>query len=182
MLAPDILLSRLLLIAALAWTGAVAPAQAGPPAAGHRAHVHGQAELDFVLDDAGFEAELRMPMDSLVGFERAPASEAERQALDQALATLKDPDRVLRATTAARCTGRLLAIQTPKWREGDSAHADVEARYRFDCAERARLMAAEVVVFEAFSRLRRIDTRSVDAYGARSQRLGRNARVAKLSR
>jgi hypothetical protein len=43
-------------------------------------------------------------------------------------------------------------------------------------------MAAEVVVFEAFSRLRRIDTRSVDAYGARSQRLGRNARVAKLSR
>lgn len=180
--APNILLSRLLLIATLAWTGALAPAQAGPPAAGHRAHVHGQAELDFALDEAGFEAELRMPMDSLVGFERAPASEAERQALDQALAALKDPDRVLRATTAARCTGRLLDIQTPKWGEGEATHADVEARYRFDCAERSRLMAAEAVVFEAFSRIRRIDTRSVDASGARSQRLGRNARVVKLSR
>lgn len=176
------LLSRLLLMAALACAGLIAPALASPSSAGHRAHVHGQAELDFALDETGFEAELRMPMDSLVGFERAPANESERQALDQALAVLKDPDRILRATTTARCTGRLLGIQTPKWGEGEGAHADVEARYRFDCTERPRLMAAEVVVFEAFSRLRRIDTRSVDASGARSQRLGRNARVVKLAR
>lgn len=175
-------LPRLLLIAALCFASPLPEAHGGPAGSGHRAHVHGQAELDLAIDESGFSAELRLPMDSLVGFERAPANSAEREAFDTALAALKDPDRVLKASTAARCTGRLLDLQTPKWAEGGATHADVEARYRFDCAERSRLVAAEVVVFQAFSRIRRIDTRRVDASGSGAQRLGRNARVVKLSR
>ena len=159
-----------------------AHAHGAAPGGGHRAHVHGQAELDLTIDRSGFDAELRIPMDSLVGFERPPGSPAEQLALDTALAALQDPNRVLRASTAAECAGRLVGIEKPKWEDGAGAHVDVEARYRFDCAQPGRLVAAEAAVFDSFSRLRRIDVRSIDDSGTRSQRLGRSARVVKLSR
>lgn len=175
-------LPRILLSLACLMLGGPAHAHGPSPSGGHRAHVHGQAELDLALDGSGFDAELRIPMDSLVGFEREPANASERQAVDTALAALSDPERVLRATTAARCTARLVGLEQPKWQDGGSLHGDIEVRYRFECAERARLAAAEVVIFDAFSRLRRIDVRSIDASGARAQRLGRSNRAVKLSR
>jgi hypothetical protein len=177
----DVLPGILLILSCVVF-GASAHAHGNPGGAGHRAHTHGQAELDLAIDESGFEAELRIPMDSLVGFERAPANDTERVNLDQALAVLKDPERVLRATATAGCTGRLIGLEQPTLDGGASGHHDFEVRYRFDCAERARLLGVEAIVFDAFGRLRRVEVRSIGDAGTRSQRLGRSSRVLKISR
>jgi len=151
----------------------------------HGAHVHGQAAIDLLLDGQGFEAELTIPLEVLVGFERAPRTPDEQAQLDRALAIIADPLRMLRPSTAAGCSARPTTVQAPYWTApaaGAEVHYDLVVRYRFDCKERERLAGVEVLAFEAFSRLRAVELRSVDERGARAQRLGRTARIAKLSR
>jgi hypothetical protein len=151
----------------------------------HGAHVHGQAAIDLLLDGQGFEAELTIPLEVLVGFERAPRTPDEQAQLDRALAIVADPARMLRPSTAAGCSARPATVKAPDWTAavaGADAHHDLVVRYRFECKERERLAGIEILAFEGFSRLRAVELRSVDERGARAQRLGRSARIAKLSR
>jgi hypothetical protein len=173
--------------AALAWMlalglGAPAGASAHGPGGSNRAHVHGEAALDIAVDAAGFSAELRMPMDTLVGFERAPNRREEQDALHRALERLKTVQQILRPSAAAQCSGRLDRLDLPQWNTASDVHLDIEASYRFDCASNHRLVTIEVALFDSFSRLARVDTRAVDAHGTRAQRLTRNTRVLNLTR
>ncbi len=69
----------------------------------HDAHVHGIAALNLALEGQEVHVELDSPAANLVGFEHAPSSEADHAALDKAVATLKDGDRLFRFNAEARC-------------------------------------------------------------------------------
>lgn len=174
-------LAHLLILLTCASTGSMTAHSAGSGHA-HGAHVHGEAQLDLVVDGRGFEAQLIIPMESLVGFERPPRSPDETQALERALSALKTAEKLLRPSTAAQCRGRLLELTRPDWSSASAGHADVQGTYRFECAQPDKLTGLEVMLFEEFRRLRRVDMRLVDASGTRAQRLGRNTRTVKLAR
>ena len=77
------------------------------------AHVHGEAILQLVIDDTGALATFKSPAADIVGFERHPETDAEKQAVADALAKLSDFTALITLPEAAGCTI-------------DDAHADFE--------------------------------------------------------
>ena len=69
----------------------------------HDAHVHGIAALNLALEGQEVHVELDSPAANIVGFEHAPSSEADHAALDKAVATLRDGDRLFRFNAEAGC-------------------------------------------------------------------------------
>lgn len=132
-------------------------AQAAP------AHEHGAARLDVAVEAGRITLGLEAPLDTLLGFERAPRTDAERRQTDAALATLKAADTLFRIDPAAGC--RLASVEFvsaalklgaagPEAHEG---HADIDAGFAFDCANAAQASFVEVGLFKAFPRLQRLD-------------------------
>ena len=72
-----------------------------PAVAQGHAHVHGQAQLEAVLDGAELQLTLTSPLDSIVGFEHKPRTAAQRQAAERALRTLVDPPQLFLVPAAA---------------------------------------------------------------------------------
>ena len=69
----------------------------------HGAHEHGRGTLDVAVEGEELVAELRMPAVNVIGFEHAPGTDAEREAVRQALARFKDPAAVLVPSPDAEC-------------------------------------------------------------------------------
>ena len=63
------------------------------------------------------------------------------------------------------------------WLEGGAKkgvepdHAELEARFAFQCQDAAKLQGLEVRLFDAFRGLRQLDLQTVTAKGQKSQRL-----------
>ena len=69
----------------------------------HGTHEHGVASLTLAIEGTVMQVELESPAMNLVGFEHAPTSDAERKALDDALAVLADWGRLFRVPEEAGC-------------------------------------------------------------------------------
>lgn len=165
------MVARPLVPVCLALAGTLAQAQ--PPAA----HAHGVARLQVTLDGRALELSLRTPLDNLLGFERGPRNDKERQAVRSMAQRFHAPAGLFRPSPAARCVPgdstlssaviepTLLAAATAKALPAAPAsadvrndgHAELDATVRFDCADPAALQGVEVLLFQAFARLRRID-------------------------
>ena len=140
-----------------------APAQAG------KAHVHGQGVLDVAIEGDTITLVLALPLEVLVGFERAPRNEAERAALAAAEQRLREPAGLFVPSAAAACSARAAEVDMPVLGAGE--HADVVAQYRFACAAPAALKGIEAAVFAHFPRLHRLDTQRIGPRGQGGQRL-----------
>lgn len=68
-----------------------------------RTHIHGVGALNAALEGQEVHVEFNSPSANIVGFEHAPATEANHAALDRTLAMLKDGDRLFRFNDAAGC-------------------------------------------------------------------------------
>jgi hypothetical protein len=147
-------------------------------AQGHRAHVHGVARMTLTLDGAQMQAELELPLDTLVGFERAPKTPSERDAAAAALARLRDTANVLRITPDKACQVAEGQVQAPVL-EGGAAprdgHADALLSLRYTCSETAPPQRVEVLLFQAFKRIERIDVQMVLPQGQAKAVLRRTA-------
>jgi len=129
----------------------------------HGAHVHGIAALNLALEGQEVHIELDSPAANTVGFEHAPSSEADHSALDKAVATLKDGDRLFRFNAEAGCrmekagvTSALLSGE----HEGET-HSDIEAAYHFECAQPGKLTQLNVELFEAFPGMEKLNVQYV---------------------
>jgi hypothetical protein len=144
------------------------------------AHVHGVAELRVVVDGAQLEAVLESPLDNLLGFERAPRTEAERAAVRAMVARLRQPATLFTPTPAARCTaGRVDIASTalPADLLGNSqpaiapagaakdAHADIDTTFRWRCEAPAELKGMETALLQAFPGLRTVKAQVVGPRG-----------------
>lgn len=154
------ILSTVTALAALACIG---------PAAAHKAHVHGQAQLTVAVDGSTLSITLDAPLDGFVGFERPPRTDAERKTAADALARLKDGSALFRPDAAAGCTLAEASVSAPVLEPGAKAageHADLEASYTFRCSSPQALRTVDIALFDTFRRLTRID---VQVAGARAQ-------------
>ncbi|GAL14222.1 cobalt-zinc-cadmium resistance protein CzcD [Vibrio astriarenae] len=78
-------------------------AQANDEFRQHGAHVHGEVEFNVAQDANELLIEIVAPGADVVGFERAPETEAEKQALQQAIATLEQPEQLFSFPANANC-------------------------------------------------------------------------------
>jgi hypothetical protein len=140
-----------------------APAEQAP-------HVHGHGELNVAFEGEVLSMELRVPAHDVVGFEHAPSTDAERQAVESKLAELADAKRWFVPSEEAGCTlhGLSLTLGGMSRRSGDldadhaahghahedqdsdgEGHSDLEGQYLFACSAPARLRSLKVHVLDA---------------------------------
>ena len=147
----------------------------------HGAHEHGAAELTVALDGQALVIELISPLDNLVGFEHAPANDAQRAALAEAGRLLSDADAMFALTAAAACRFEQADIESPSPTaalapaagHADAAHApptrgeheEVVVAYRYTCLQPAALQRIDVRAFARFPRLREIRAEHATARG-----------------
>lgn len=168
-------------------------AQGHSPAHSHgasaHAHVHGQLELDVAIEGPAISIELRSPLDNLIGFERAPRTEVEKNTVDQTLALLRAADQLFRIDPAAGCKLGPVTLQAPvlglggapapanapAGAAGADEHADLHGRFAFNCTSAEQAKYIELDFFKAFKNARQIDAQIVTAKGQYKRSLKRPA-------
>jgi hypothetical protein len=122
----------------------------------HEAHEHGKAVLDVAVDGGRVDLRLATPAINVLGFERAPRTEAEKKAAADAAALLRRHAQLFAFPVAARCTAGAAELTAPAWGTAagkhdhdhdhdakgghdESGHADYQARWTFTCAAPAAL-------------------------------------------
>jgi hypothetical protein len=148
-------------------------------------HSHGVGHLNASLEGDVFSVELELPLESLLGFERAPKSAQDLARVRELATLLRSGDSLLLPSPAAGCalsgvslasaaiSPELLGEKATSAAAGASEqeHADLDAHYRFKCARPAELKRLEVAFFDTFKRLRVIEARLVTSKVQRAARL-----------
>lgn len=134
-----------------------------------KAHEHGAAKLDIAFEAGKLSIALETPLDNLLGFERAPRTDAERKAADAAVATLKAGDKLFGIDPAALCTLGKVEVESAPLKQGAAAakadeHGDLDASWEFSCKGGAPAFV-EVGLATAFKRMGRIEVQTVTAKG-----------------
>ncbi|MGJ3703920.1 DUF2796 domain-containing protein [Variovorax sp. AFSI2.2] len=143
------------------------------------AHVHGQLKLDVAIDGPTVVINMETPLDNIVGFERAPKTDAEKKTAEDAVAQLRAADKLFAIDPAANCklgpvdlrSGALgLGKPDPSEPEG---HADLDATFSFNCTNAAAAKFIDVNLFAAFKGTRQIDAQIASAQGQFKRQLKR---------
>jgi hypothetical protein len=180
---------RRLLIGLLAL--AFAPAALAQPA--HAPHEHGVAELRVGMDGQILLVEFESPLDNLVGFESAPRTKAQRDALAAAEQQLTRFEGLFILPAAAACTVKETKLHLAGSEADDDhdhdhsdkddhggTHSDMQATYQLQCAAPQALTAIEVKVFDAFPRTFRIRAEIAIPRGQNSLTLSPSKRTLPL--
>lgn len=154
-----------LVLLALSALSFVTPVIAGP------AHVHGEAKLEIIVESNELAIHFESPLYGLLGFERAPRTAAEKQAVQTMKAMLEDTARIFSLPPEAGCTAQAAKISSPVFADkGAAGHLDLDADYRWQCNKPAALRAIDTRLFAEFPRMKRI---KVDFAGPTGQKSGR---------
>lgn len=146
---------------------------------GAKAHVHGNAEMQVVVDGKQLVIDLQSPLDSLVGFEHAPRTEKQKQAIKAMDERFAAPATLFVPTPEAKCTAEPGILNLPfsadgaanKGKQDKDVHSELEATIRFQCEQPAELKGMEVRLFDAFTRMHRLEVQAVSPRGQSAARL-----------
>jgi len=133
-----------------------------PAWSAEHAHQHGVISLNATLEGEVLSLDLDAPLDSLLGFERAPRTAAERAAAAALLKTLGPGTSMWQPNPEAGCVLTQAKVEAPVLQQAQTPapageHADLEASYQYRCAQPARLTGLQHGLFNAFARLQRIE-------------------------
>jgi hypothetical protein len=151
------------------------------------AHQHGVASLDVAVEPGRVTLDLDTPLDNLLGFERAPRTDAERERAAAVVKKLNAAEGLFRIDSSAGCTlAKVTLVSAPLGlgtavvdKEG---HADLQGRFEFTCKAGNKAGFVEVGLFDAFSSLKRIDLQVVTPRGQLKATLVKPASRVALAR
>ena len=145
------------------------------------AHVHGQLKLDVAVDGPTVVIDMESPLDNIVGFERAPKTDAEKKLVEEAVAQLRAADKLFIVDPAANCKlgpvdlrSGALGLGNPDPSE-PVGHADLDATFSFNCTNAAAAKFIDLNLFSVFKGLRQIDSQIATAQGQFKRQLKRPA-------
>jgi hypothetical protein len=149
------------------------------------AHVHGAAKMQLAVDGNTLELELISPLDSLLGFEHAPRTGKQRNAVHAMTEKFRKPESLFVPTAAARCTAGPAQLTSPvtngdmppKERKQEDGHGELEAVITFRCESPSALKDLDVKLFEAFPQLHRLQVQIVGPRGQSAATLTPKRRV-----
>ena len=95
---------------------------AAPAIAQQSAHVHGIASMNLAINDDELQIEFISPAESIVGFEYEPDTDAEREAVAEAIALLRSPENLFDLPASAECA--LHEVEAERHAEGDHDEHD----------------------------------------------------------
>lgn len=142
----------------------------------HDAHVHGVGELEMVQEGQRLSISMYSPLHNLLGFERAPRTDAERARMKAVNSQLRGGG-LFTFTPAAQCQGSEVRVRSEVLNphvhahEGkdahthDGEHSDVKVIWEFECANPAALKEVKVNLFQVFPRFEALQTQAIFAKG-----------------
>jgi hypothetical protein len=152
-------------VAALPLICAAVAQAAGP------AHVHGAAKLDIAIEPTRISVQMEMPLENLLGFERAPRTDAERRQADSVVTRLRAATAMFAIDPAAQCKPAQVELSSAPLKLGksepeaaDAGHADVDGTFAFDCRDASKAAYIDVGLFE-FARLQKLEVQIVAPRG-----------------
>ncbi|HSW05940.1 ZrgA family zinc uptake protein [Aquabacterium sp.] len=167
------------------WLGAVLLMAPLAGQAQQSAHVHGAVRLDVAVDAASVSLQLEAPLDSLLGFERAPRSDAERRAVEALRVQLAQAAALFAVDAGAGCVAQAPVIKSALLDGAAKAgeHADLEASYLLRCRQPGVLKVIDLNgLMTAFSRIQRVEVQVATPGGQLKQTLKRPQAMVRLTR
>ena len=167
------------ILSALLVTGpALAADKNAPP---HKAHQHGTAQLQVSLEGGVLQIALEGPAENFLGFEHAPRTDAQKATAARVEQQLKQPAQLFTPVAAANCQAQAPRVELKLPPPGSKeAHSEVEAEWRWQCAQPAALGHVDVGLFKAFPRLKELRVQIVTAQGQKTAVLKPGAPRLKL--
>ncbi|KUM37925.1 ZrgA family zinc uptake protein [Pseudomonas sp. EpS/L25] len=138
------------------------------------AHVHGESHLDMAQTDTGLELQWRSPAADLVGFEHAPRSQAEKDAVAALRQALENPQALVKLPAAAECKLAEATAVSPLFAADTktSGHLDVEASMSFSCSKPAALDSLDLTGwFAHFPNSHSVEVQAIVASGQQGAEL-----------
>ena len=120
------------------------------------AHEHGVASLNVALDGQTLEIQLQSPAMNLVGFEHEAKSEADKAKVAAARQHLEQPQALFALPIEAKCALQDSELDSPLFgghaheeheHADEHGHSDIDASYRFACANAEALKTLELGSF-----------------------------------
>lgn len=159
----------------------------------HEAHEHGTAKLNIAVDGAQVSLGLESPLANLLPFEHSPATPEQRAQVRDLARQMNQAEALFKLTPAAECrlTKAELASANldPALLEPEIAlapakasddgnknpektaseegeeHGDLDADFAFLCAKPEKLNSVDVLLFEAWPKMEKIEARAVTPKG-----------------
>lgn len=120
------------------------------------AHEHGVASLNVALDGQTLEIQLESPAMNLIGFEHEAKSDADKAKVASARKHLAQPQALFALPIEAKCALQESELDSPLFGAAEHAehehgdehgHSDIDASYRFACANAEALKTLELGSF-----------------------------------
>lgn len=153
-----------------------------------QAHQHGVAKLDIAIEPTRLTIQLESPLDNLLGFERAPRTDAERKQAAAAIARLRAAESMFRIDPSANCrlagvelSSSALRLGKPDPHEDKDGHADIDGSFEFECQDATKAAYIEVGLF-GFAHLQRLEVQVATPKGQFKRELKRPASRVVLSK
>jgi hypothetical protein len=132
-------------------------------------HEHGVASLNLALDGGKLEIGLQSPAMNIVGFEHAPSSAVDDNAIATARAQLENPAALFKLPAAAGCSLNAHELHSPlleKNAHEHDEHSDFDADYRFTCTQPEHLQRIDLSeLYRAFPSLLKVNVQLIGPNG-----------------
>jgi hypothetical protein len=155
----------------------------------HQAHEHGVGQLNIAIEQHQLHLELESPAMNIVGFEHKPRNEKQHKAVEQAVARLREGEKLFLTSHEAGCSLQQAQVDTSllegddehhhdgghdehhqhdahhEEEHGEEAHADFTASYRFECHKPEALKSITVKLFAAFPATEELEVQLLSGQG-----------------
>lgn len=151
--------------------------------AGNDNHIHGRGQAKVKITGNKVVIRLLLPVHSILGFEREPQSEEQRQALARAEAMLLQASNVVRLAVASKCQLASKALKVKRFKKKKHhKHADFVLTFKYRCVHPTALNKIQFTLFDNFPRLQNIDVVfSSNAKTAHAKELTRRQDTLKIA-
>ena len=130
------------------------------------AHVHGEAVLEMVIDEAGALITFEAPAIDIVGFEYLPTTDAEQNAIDDRLALLAEIETIVTLPANAGCIVDHGHVDfEAEEHDGEVEHAAFHAEFEVECSNSGDLTRIETAIFDHFPGLEEMEVEVVSPAG-----------------
>ena len=153
------------------------------------AHEHGVASLNVALDGQTLEIQLQSPAMNLVGFEHEAKSDADKAKVAAARQHLEQPQALFALPIEAKCALQDSELDSPLLgghahdeheHADEHGHSDIDASYRFACANAEALQTLELgSFFGTFPGTEKLEVQLIGPSGQQGAELTpRNSRLS----
>ena len=154
------------------------------PAMAHKAHVHGNAEMNLMVEDQNVGIELISPFANFISFEHTPETDAEMKEIRNLVMALHQADKLFVFPERAECRLERVSLESEiiddsilsldentqsnrerKEEHDEESHGDLKAEYSFICEKPDNLKSVKVGLFALFPDLHEIHVQMITPKG-----------------